>query len=138
MKYVVLVFMFISLVGCASLPKPTESGFAQFVVPVYTVNESSQPKFGYSYILRIINQDTGEKTSVTVVPKRGLSLIVKKNLTPGEYCFVGYRNVPIREKGYTYTYESELHEYNDCFTLIENRLTVWDNKVAIHKRNGEK
>lgn len=138
MKHLLWILLLSFTVGCASLPETNTTGVSHLAVPIFATNESTQPGFGYHYVVRLINQTDGSERTVILSPNEGLRLTLIKDLTPGEYCFDGYFSRPARERGTNYTYQAELKPYKSCLTLKANTLTVWQNKVQIRKWDDEK
>jgi hypothetical protein len=125
--------------GCGSLPVPdTSVEKSIFAVPVISKNESSKTQYSFSYVMRIVNQDTQEKKSFNSIPQNGTQVKIIEGLEPGHYCIDGYFSKPIERDGYRYTYAAEYKPYESCFVLEPGRLTVWNNKLEISKRNDEK
>lgn len=140
MKNLVLASCMIVTVGCASLPVPTEtSATGVLAIPVIAKNEAiSRTSFSYSYMLRMVNQQTEKKHSFNVIPKNGTHVMLIDDLDAGEYCIDGYYSKPIVKEGHRYTFSAEYQPYESCFMIKANGLTVWQNKVAVLKYTDEK
>ncbi|EAR11370.1 hypothetical protein [Reinekea blandensis] len=138
-KAVTSVALLATLTGCASLPVPTpESNNAILAVPVVAENDSNSTGYAYGYVMRMMNQETNERTSFNIKPQNGTRVKIIDDLPPGSYCFDGYFSRPEKKDGYRYTYDSEYLPYESCFELEASTLTVWQNKVAVYVYTDEK
>ena len=138
MKYLVTLFSALLLLGCATkLPVPNnEVGY--FAVPVFSVDESSNVGFSYKYVLRYENTETKKRGSITVIPQRGLKLIFKKNLEPGQYCFDSYFSEPVeKQEGRSYNFASNFIPLNDCFDIVEDQISIWRTKISVRRYDKE-
>ena len=136
MKYFFVVVL-LALTGCATLPAPVEGGNAQFVVAAFAENETSVVDYSFRYQLKLEHQQSGETRLVEIRPSSTRVSHLTMDLTPGDYCIVGYYSLPAFRSGHSYNYKPSLKEFNDCFTLPENRMSVWSLKFVIRKYESE-
>lgn len=130
-KFITPLFA-VLLVSCASLPMPDSgASIGHFVIPVFAENDSSQTAFAFHYQFKIENKSNGETFLKNVKPSTSRSAEVITSLPAGHYCTLGYYVIPAHKAGHDYTYKPTLREYENCFQVPADRLTVWDTKLDV-------
>lgn len=133
----IAIAAFLALVGCASLPVPTETDGGLVAFPVEPVNQAGGP-FYYFTVFKVFEKGTDKQVDLfQVKPSNGVNVRTFGPLPAGDY-YLGEMTTRVTDTPTKrFSYKPSPRAISLPFTVEEDTITMLPTKYWVFKRPGE-